>query len=380
MSNECIMSNSTAHNHVKTIVLATFTLQGGGAERFVLTLAKAFIELGFDVHVISFKSQVDYLLDDAITVHFLDYQKYRWLPKPLRYPIFAKIFDKFVKKNIGMPSLVLSNLYQVDCVLHHSKLKNIVYVIHNTLSVEYNLDNHHKITINQLKKLQELYANHPVVCVSHGVQQDFVQYLGQHSKITAIHNPIPQDDIKIQANVFDTHSKLPSACEQGYLIHVGKFKPQKDHKTLIQAYAHSTQALPLVLLGTGGEMQACQQLADELGVADKVIFMGFQANPYPFIKSATAMILSSQFEGFGIVIAESLSLGVPVISTDCPSGPAELLSGRCLVALNDLDALADKITQVMHEPQAFITPFSNHLLPSNVAKAYLDFMNVNING
>lgn len=392
MLGECIMLNNvTVNGNVNgdlkskplaskskpIIVLATFTLQGGGAERFVLTLAKAFFKLGFDVRVIAFKAQVDYELTNDVTVHFLNYQQYRWLPKSLRYPLFAKIFDGFVKKHIGTPTLILSNLYQVDCVLHHSKLDNIVYVIHNTLSMEYKLmtchfDGHQK-KINDLK---QLYANHPVVCVSHGVKDDFVQYLGQHPKMTAIHNPIAQDDIKRQANAFDAHAKLPKSCEQGYLIHVGKFKPQKDHKSLIQAYAQSTQALPLVLLGMGGEMSACEQLADELGVLDRVIFMGFQSNPYPFIKSATAMILASQFEGFGIVIAESLSLGVPVISTDCPHGPAELLPDNCLVELNNLSALTDKINQVMNKPQDFITPFATHLLPECVAQAYLDFMRV----
>lgn len=368
---------STNHaNKKQSIVLATFTLQGGGAERFVLTLARAFVKLGFDTHIISFKAQVDYALDDGVSVHFLDYQSYRWLPKPLRYPIFAKVFDSFVKQHIGKPSLILSNLYQVDCVLHHSQLAKIAYVIHNTLSVEYRLDQKNQESIKKIKALKKLYFNHPVVCVSQGVKDDFIEYLGQHSKITAIHNPIPLDEIVIQANAFDVNTRLPRACEQGYLIHVGKFKPQKDHQTLIKAYADSHRTVPLVLVGIGGEMASCQALVRALALDDKVIFVGFQANPFPFINHATAMVLSSQFEGFGIVIAESLSLGVPVISTDCPSGPSELLPAYCLVPLNDPSALTDKINQVMKRPQDFVTPFAVHLLPERVAHAYLDFMSI----
>jgi glycosyltransferase involved in cell wall biosynthesis len=356
-----------------SIVLATFTLQGGGAERFVLTLGQAFAKMGFSVHVVSFKSQVDYPLDNSLHYHYLAYQRYRSLPRGwLRYRLFAKVFDRFVQQHIGEPVLVISNLDQVDNVLHYSQLKNIVYVIHNTLSVEYGWDQQPNNQQRQI--LKQCYQNHPVVCVSYGVQRDFEQYLGKHPKITTIHNPIPQSDILTDAAAFDALAQLPDNCQHGYLIHVGKFKPQKDHHSLIKAYAKSTQQLPLVLLGTGEQMLSCQTLAADLGVAERVIFMGFQPNPYPFIKAASAMVLSSKFEGFGIVIAESLSLGVPVISVDCPSGPSELLSTHCLVPSGDIMELSDKMSQVMQHPKDFVTPFSGHLLPEAVAKAYLDFM------
>lgn len=353
-----------------SIVLAIFTLQGGGAERFALTLGKAFFELGFEVHIISFKSEIDYLLDNDIHYHILDYKKYRWIPKSWRNRIFAKVFDSFIDKNITNPSLILSNLYQVDCVLHYSRF-NIAYVIHNTLSIEYNLNqNRDKIT-----HLKSLYQNHPVICVSHGVKNDFIHYLGNHRQITAIHNPIPKSDI---IKLAENNIELPQNCQNGYLIHVGKFKPQKNHIGLIQAYAKSSMQYPLVLLGTGGEMVKCKELVNELNLADKVIFKGFCSNPYPYIKNAIAMVLSSDFEGFGIVIAESLALGVPVISTDCPSGPAELLPPQNLVAIDNIQALADKMSDIMANPQAFHLPFNQQLLPHNVAKQYLHFMNIPI--
>lgn len=352
------------------IVLAIFTLQGGGAERFVLTLGRAFFELGFEVHIVSFKSDIDYPLDDNICYHTLDYQKYRWIPKFWRYRFFAKVFDGFIHKNIGDPVLVLSNLYQVDCVLHYSRF-NVAYVLHNTLSVEYDF----KQKGDKISHLKTLYQNRPVICVSYGVKDDFIHYLDDHKQITAIHNPIPKIDI---IELAKDDIQLPTNCQNGYLIHVGKFKPQKNHLGLIQAYAKSSMQYPLVLLGTGGEMEKCQALVDELNIADKVVFQGFCPNPYPYIKSATAMVLSSHFEGFGIVIAESLALGVPVISTDCPSGPAELLPANNLVPLNDINGLADKMTQVMANPKEFYSPFDTNLLPQNVAKAYLEFMRIGI--
>ena len=348
----------------KIIVLAIFTLQGGGAERFVLTLANAFAQLGFQVHVVSFKRQVDYDLSDSIHYHFLDYQAYRWLPDgPLRHRLFAQRFDRYVRQHIGPPALLLSNLDQVDKVLHYSKLSHIVYVLHNTLSVEYNLGN--SMQRRQTTQLARLYANHPVVGVSQGVVDDFLRHIGPHPNIHAILNPIDGEEIRLQAQAF-----MPD-ISPGYLVHVGKFKKQKDHATLIRAYAASQRRVPLVLVGTGPEQDDCRALAAELGVADRVIFAGFQPNPYPYIAHAGCMVLSSRFEGCPLVIGEALALGVPVISTDCESGPRELLPPHCLVPVGDVSALAEKMDMLTAHPETFVSPFHEALLPQRVAQDYL---------
>lgn len=347
---------------MKTIVLSIFTLQGGGAERFVLTLAEAFRDLGHDVHVLCFKSQNDYHLPTGIHFHYLNYQSFRSIPKgAVRYWLFSKVFDRYVKKHIGQPDLILSNLREVDSVLHYSSLSNIVYVLHNTLSIEYHL------TANsaETQELAQLYSNRPVVGVSAGVMDDYQHIIGHHTNIRAIHNPINQPQIIEKSKAFTPD--LPPR----YIVHVGKFKPQKDHFSLIRAYAKSEQALPLVLVGTGPLENATRDLAIDLGVLDKVIFTGFQENPYPFIVQADAMVLSSKFEGFGIVIAEALALGVAVISTDCESGPRELLPENNLVSVGNVDALAEKIRQVCAQPHSYYSGFDEGLLPEVVAEKYL---------
>lgn len=354
----------TPTGNTKFVVLATFTLQGGGAERFVLTLGQAFADLGYRVHIISFKRQVDYVLPEGLHYHFLNYQAYRWLPKGrLRYRVFARVFDAYVRRHIGTPQLLLSNLHQVDQVLHYSRLPNSVYVLHNTVSVEYGLNT--EAGRARIPALRALYANRPVVGVSAGVVDDYGRFIARHPQMHAIHNPIDQDGILVLSQAF--HPDLAP----GYLVHVGRFKKQKDHATLIRAYACSTQQVPLVLVGTGPEMAACQALAAELGVAGKVVFAGFQRNPYPFIRHAGLMVLSSRFEGFGIVIGEALALGVPVISTDCKSGPRELLPPHCLAPVGDAAALAAKIDAALFQPDAYTTPFDPSLRPEHVAHRYL---------
>ncbi|MBP0556258.1 glycosyltransferase, partial [Mycobacterium tuberculosis] len=93
-------------------------------------------------------------------------------------------------------------------------------------------------------------------------------------------------------------------------------------------------------------------LAVDLEISDKVVFTGFKSNPYPYIKHAKCLVLSSRFEGFGRVIAEALAVDTPVISTDCPYGPSELLPKQNLVPVDDIDALAQLLEQAMANPSA----------------------------
>src|SRR5207248_8646490 len=105
------------------------------------------------------------------------------------------------------------------------------------------------------------------------------------------------------------------------------------------------------LIGDGPRPVTLEQTATELGLRDDVAFLGFRENPYPFIKRATALVLSSRYEGFGNVLVEALALGTSVVSSDCPHGPAEILDhGRfgLLVPVGDAEAMASDMWQVLN--------------------------------
>jgi len=348
----------------KTIVLAIFTLQGNGAERFALTLAKGLTDAGHEAHIVYFKSIIDLPIPEGVKLHFFDYQKYRAIPKFMRAGFAAKAFDKFVLKNIGTPDLVLSNLFPVDFVLSKSQLPNVHLVIHNTTSLEYG-----ERLEGMKKQLDKVYLAKPCVAVSKGVEKDFIKVFGSKSRITTIYNPIDVEQVVSTANEY-----IPD-IEKPYIVNVGKFKQQKRHDILIKAYAKANVQEKLVLVGTGDLLEASKKLVKDLEIEDKVIFTGFKKNPYPYIKHAKLMVVSSDFEGFSIAILEALALGTPIISTDCPSGPSEVLEPQQLVPVRNIDEMAIKIKLATLDPSLFKVNLHQKFFIPQTVDNYLNLIN-----
>src|SRR5690606_21743334 len=348
----------------QTIVLAIFTLQGNGAERFALTLAKGLIDAGHEAHIVYFKNIIDLPIPEGVKLHFFDYQKYRAIPKFMRAGFAAKAFDRFVIKNIGTPDLVLSNLFPVDFVLSKSQLPNVHLVIHNTTSLEYG-----ERLEGMRKQLDKVYLAKPCVTVSKGVEKDFIEVFGSESRITTIYNPI---DIK---QVVSTANEYVPDIDAPYIVNVGKFKQQKRHDILIKAYAKANIQETLVLVGTGELLEASKKLVKDLGIEDKVVFTGFKKNPYPYIKHAKLMVVSSDFEGFSIAILEALALGTPIISTDCPSGPSEVLEQQQLVPVRNIDEMAIKIKLATLDPSLFKVNLHQKFFIPETVDNYLNLIN-----
>lgn len=355
------------------ILLAIRSLSGRGGERSVLTLAQGFYEIGCEVHILCFHSSQDYDLNPNFIYHLIDInQWYRklFITSSLRYKYTAKLFDQYVSKHIGQPDLILSNLIQSNRILSYSKLNNIAYVIRNTFSKE-NENALKKNPEKVLKRYREVYKKHPCICVSKGVEDDLKNTLGDLPEVATIYNAFDQEYMQTQANEFQ-----PDLGD--YLLHVGAFCYAKAHDVLLKAYAKSSQQLPLYLLGKGELEDETKQLVDTLKLNNQVHFLGFNKNPYPFIQNAKALVLSSRYEGFVRVVPEALALGTSVISTDCPSGPNEVLAAKNLVAVDDIDALAEKMNQVMQNPSEFHVEFDSRFLPKNIAKLYLSYFKINI--
>ena len=249
---------------------------------------------------------------------------------------------------------MLSNLHKTDRIVSRSRLlngRNVWFCLHGVFSTSYL---GHRSGFNRWMKKQKIgrvYQGRNVVAVSDAVGQDLVeQFAIRPAQLKTIYNPF---DIPALRAAAEEPSQRPDG---DYIIHVGRFHPGKRHDRLIEAYAQSGIDAPLVLLGQGKpeQEQRLRQLAQQLQVADRVLFKGFQKNPLPWIKGARMLVLSSDSEGFGNVVVEALLLDTPVASTRCPGGVTEILTGELSRGLADLNspALAQTMQSIYHSPPA----------------------------
>ena len=136
------------------------------------------------------------------------------------------------------------------------------------------------------------------------------------------------------------------------VLGVGQLTPQKDFATLIRAVADTDEDCRLLILGEGEQRGELEQLASELDLPDRVSLPGFRSNPYPYFRLAAVYALTSRYEGLPTVMLEAMALGLPIVATDCPTGPHELLSGGTLghlVPVGDVGAVSRGIDAVLRE-------------------------------
>jgi glycosyltransferase involved in cell wall biosynthesis len=215
------------------------------------------------------------------------------------------------------------------------------------------------------------------IAVSEGVARD--AEANSHlprGAFRVIHNPTPAMNPRGEAPLPEALLSLPPRLP--LILTVGNLKPAKDHQTLLYAFARISEVIDarLCIIGEGPLRHELERIADKLGIGSKVFLPGFQ-DPAPFYKRADVFALSSTREGFGNVLVEAMQFGLPIVSTDCPSGPAEILeNGRYgrLVPVGDPYALADAILQSINyesdrERQKLR---ASAFAPSRISQSYLD--------
>jgi glycosyltransferase involved in cell wall biosynthesis len=188
---------------------------------------------------------------------------------------------------------------------------------------------------------------------SAGVRDGLLEFGVSPERMHVVYNPV--DISGVRALAAEAGTPGPDV-DVPTVINVGRLVEQKDHHTLLRAFARvrNRHAARLVLLGQGPLQQELHRLARELNIDDAVVFAGWQDNPYRWLARADLFALSSRYEGFGNVIVEAMACGLPVISTDCPSGPHEILGGGefgMLTPVGDVDALAAATEAMVSDPQ-----------------------------
>ncbi len=347
----------------KKIVLFNNALTGGGG-RYIVTLAKALKKKGIDVHIIIYENKIDFELPETLPLHLL--KNHQGKKKSILHQLTQSI------ESLEPIDLIVSNSSPSNKILSQMKHPQAVHCIHSAETKE-----HHGLlaplkSLWREKKYRRLYNGKNLITVSQGLKSYILDDLKVNpTSICTIYNPF--DFEEIQRASLETFSEIPS---EPYIVHVGRFDTvQKRHDILLQAYSLANIPHKLVLVGKGKDRQLIKKWIQEYHLEKKVIMPGFQTNPYSWIAKADLLVSSSDFEGFGRTLVEALILKTPVVSTDCPSGPSDILTGELATYLSppgDSEKLAKNINKALYGypeiEDKFIEKFDSDIIADEYLK------------
>lgn len=342
-----VSSNSTPPH----LALYLPNLDGGGAERMMVALARGFAGTGAHVDLVLASAQGPFLSDvppDVRTVDLASAGVFASLPKLARYLRRER------------PDALLATLNHASVVALLARRLSGVKT--RVVSRESNMLFPGAVTTPKRKLLKRAVRHtYPWadahIAVSQGVASDLQRFVTlDPAKVFTIYNPVVTDALFEQALTEPGHPWLEPG-EPPVILGVGRLAGQKDFPTLLRAFAEvrARRAARLIILGEGGLRPELEGLAAELGVAGEVAFPGFVENPFAYMARAGVYALSSRFEGLPGALIQALACGCPVVATDCPSGPNEILAGGRygpLVPVGDASALALSILETLASPPA----------------------------
>lgn len=312
----------------------------GGAERVMLQLAQGFLDLGHPVDLVLARAEGPLLAEGPSRVQIVDLKTRS--PIQMFFGLISYLREK-------RPSVVLSP-FEVTSVIAILAKKITRLPLRVIIRVSVHISRNKRTAI--WKKILEQFVVSRVypwadgiITVSEGVAEDLSLYTGiPLERITVIYNPVILDQL-LKAAEAPTDHRFFSAGQYPVVLGVGRLAEQKDFSTLIRAFNAVQKRIPsrLIILGDGEERPLLEDLIQSLGLQDVVDLPGFNINPFTFMKKASVFVLSSKWEGLPGVLIQALACGCPVISTDCLSGPAEILKGGeygYLVPVGDVDAMA----------------------------------------
>ncbi|WP_223878056.1 glycosyltransferase [Luteimonas sp. MC1825] len=361
----------------RLIAIVLPDLRGGGAERVGINLANEFAAQGHRVDLVLLRAVGELLplLDSRVCIVDLGVVRLRGLFVPLL---------RYLRK--VRPSALLASMWPITVISAAAcRLSGygprLVVVEHTDWSSSRERGGPaRRIAMKCTMALGFRLAN-GVVAVSDGAS-DVLARVGWYprNRITTIHNPIVGGAESRQVSGVGV-APCWSTGDHHRILAVGSLKAVKDYPTLLRAFRillRSTDA-KLLILGEGEERQPLQRLVAELGLGDDVTMPGFTVTTETFYKAADLHVLSSTAEGFGNVLVEAMAQGTPVVSTDCPSGPREILmDGRYgpLVPVGDAERLAEAMLGSLSYPQdrAALQARAKHFSVERAAEAYLSLL------
>jgi glycosyltransferase involved in cell wall biosynthesis len=334
------------------IAVFVANLYGGGAERMMLNLAKGLAKKGIETQLVLAIAEGPYLNEIPNSIKVIDLKSKRVLCS------VNKLRKYLVEQK---PDVLISTLSRVNIAAILAKSfsgvnTKLILREANTFSVylDSNKGIWDKIIDYMIKKLYR--RGDKIVAVSEGVANDLKKTLPNlKNKITVIYNPVIDEEVFEKAdepvdNDWLNDKKVP------VIIAVGRISEQKDFSTLIKAFniVLRQKEIRLLILGKYNENDQeylkLIELIDKLDINDKVKFEGFVTNPFSYLSRASVFVLSSKWEGLPGVLIQALACGCPAVSTDCPSGPNEVINNESIGYLSpvgDYEILADNILKTL---------------------------------
>lgn len=361
-------------------------LAGGGIETVTLNLAEKLADSGVQVTIIILSpKKMEYVFPSDIDVVFID----DFLCNPIG--IFSRVINKVVPLLgsyffSGILSRrfekIINNISKFDNIylcgfgayttLFKVRLDNVVIQCHNTNSklIRKNFKFFQPLTI---KIFRYILKNKNITCVSDGIRNDLLNTLKvRPCSCETVYNLIDEGKLN---RLSEKRVTLPT---ESFIVHVGRFVIEKNQQLLIRAYSKLDSGVrpKLIFLGEGPTLTECKELVSELGLDNSIEFKGFVSNPYPFIANAKFLVLCSDHEGLPTVLIEAQYLKTYCISSDCQSGPSEIIYNQSvgkLFSTGDekdlLRALKEILNQIDNSPLDEITPVPM-FSPSSILKFY----------
>ena len=338
-------------------------LSMGGEERVLLNVLRNLVELNYDVDLlITWNHKENNLFENEI-------------PKKVNYEF---LFDSYNGKN-----KLIKEIYRIRAKTTYlkkieKKIKNEKYDIvidysSNLLKydnfdikipvfawIHFSLTFGEKLTLEKIKKYKKQYKKYSkIFAITRVMKEEFINKVRiDEKKVELVYNPI---DLKlIQKKAENVEKKYENYLKQDYFLQVSRLTQQKQPEHLVDIYYKLKQAgikEKLYFIGDGEKKEIIKQKIKEYNLEDDIILLGQIENPYPFFKNAKLFVHTAKYEGLPTVLLESLALGTPVVSYDCPTGPRDILGKNSeygeLISLNDKDMFVEKVLELMNSKEKY---------------------------
>jgi len=348
----------------KKLMFIIHSLAGGGAEKVLIDIITNLDLNKYNIILVLFKAEGVLMEKIPQGVDVFD------LKKNSKFSVFNLIIKLTVlirklRPDNLIPFMAYADMYTVLAAKLSGIKSKLILTIHTNI-IESIKGTWLRPVWYFLCRQAFMHADQLIV-PSEGIKDMMIQkFKITEDKITKIPHPLLVSKITQLAD-----EKLsPEFTNKKYILAVGRLTKPKGYKYLLSAFqiVSKENDLNLVILGIGEDREKLEVLTAELGLTSRVIFAGFQKNPYKFMRNSSLFVLSSLFESFAIVLCEAMLCGAPIVSTDCPSGPGELIKNEVnglLVEPRNVVEIANAMDRILNNKKD-----ANIFIEEGLKKAY----------